>query len=485
MNFSGLFGAVGKLANAGFALAMAALLASGYLAYTNQQRIADNEARVIHTHEVLDGLGDVMAYLTEAESGQRGYIITGERRYVVFHDEALAKVDAMQRRLVDLTADNPPQQARLATLRSQIAARASSLAGGIRARDAQGPEGGREFVARGEGREQMVAVRTTLGDMERVERDLLTQREAESRRSFRTGIATTIVSTALGLGLIVIVYLIAARELATRRRAALDLARANEELEARVQARTADLADANTSLRRSNRELEQFASVASHDLQEPLRKIQAFGDRLSTKFADTLGEQGRDYVERMQASATRMRALIDALLTFSRVTTKAQPFVPVDLDAIARDVAGDLEARIAQSGGQVEVEALPAIDADPLQMHQLLQNLIANALKFQRPGVPPQVRVSGGLRDTDRGPVCELRVADNGIGFDEVYLDRIFEVFQRLHGRQEYEGTGMGLAICRRIVERHGGTITARSIPDQGATFVVTLPATHEDEESR
>jgi PAS domain S-box-containing protein len=229
-------------------------------------------------------------------------------------------------------------------------------------------------------------------------------------------------------------------------------------------------------LERSNGELEQFAYVASHDLQEPLRKIQAFGDRLKIKNGDHLGDQGKDYLDRMLSSAARMSQLINDLLTFSRVTTKSQPFAPADLSAVAAGVLSDLEVRITQTGGAVDVGPLPTIDADPLQMRQLLQNLIANALKFHRAGVPPVVTVRGEVQQTGGRPTCRLTISDNGIGFDEKYLDRIFQVFQRLHGRYEYEGTGVGLAICRKIVERHGGEITATSVPDQGATFIITLP---------
>jgi signal transduction histidine kinase len=266
-------------------------------------------------------------------------------------------------------------------------------------------------------------------------------------------------------------------------------------LEGRVAARTAALQAANrrlaeeaverervtqglTELTRrleiSNRELQDFASVASHDLQEPLRKIQAFGDRLAVRCADQLGPEGNDYLRRMQNAAGRMQTLINDLLAFSRVTTKAQPFVPVDLARVAREVVSDLEARIEQSGATVEVGDLPVLDADPLQMRQLLQNLLGNALKFARPDIAPRVRL--GTEEGAEPGTVRLAVADNGIGFDEKYLDRIFTVFQRLHGRGAYEGTGIGLAVCRKIAERHGGAITARSRPGEGATFLVTLP---------
>jgi PAS domain S-box-containing protein len=244
----------------------------------------------------------------------------------------------------------------------------------------------------------------------------------------------------------------------------------------------AELKKFAAKLESSNRELQDFASVASHDLQEPLRKIQAFGDRLKTKYGAALGDGGRDYLERMQNAAGRMQTLINDLLTFSRVTTKAQPFVAVDLAEVAAGVVSDLEARVERSGGRVEMGEMMTLEADPLQMRQLLQNLIGNALKFHRPGEPPLVKVwceraaSGGGQGHAGGGLCRVLVADNGIGFDEKYLDRIFTVFQRLHGRHAYEGTGVGLAVCRRIAERHGGSITATSEPGRGSTFVVTLP---------
>ncbi|HXJ55074.1 MAG TPA: ATP-binding protein [Verrucomicrobiae bacterium] len=238
-------------------------------------------------------------------------------------------------------------------------------------------------------------------------------------------------------------------------------------------------------LARSNAELEQFAYVASHDLQEPLRKIQAFGDRLKTRCDAVNLQDGRDYLERMQSAAARMQTLINDLLTFSRVISASQPFVPVDLHQVVRGVLSDLEVRIEQKKASIEIGELPTIDGDPLQMRQLLQNLIGNALKFQPPGGQPVVRINARILKSpfagtpDEDPYaeqCELTIQDNGIGFEEKYLEKIFAVFQRLHGRNEYEGTGVGLAVCRRITDRHGGTITAKSKLGEGATFIVTLP---------
>ena len=238
-------------------------------------------------------------------------------------------------------------------------------------------------------------------------------------------------------------------------------------------------------LHRSNRELEEFAEVASHDLQEPLRKIQAFGNRLAVRCADTLDDDSRDYLNRMLTSATRMRFLIDDLLDYSRLTIKARHYVKVDLSVVCQEVLSDVGQQIERMGGRVEVGDLPTIQADATQMRRLLQNLITNGLKFSREGVPPLIRVDARMLKPASEPylnhsatteLWEIIVQDEGIGFDEKYLDRIFAPFQRLHGHNQFEGTGMGLAICRKIAESHWGSITAKSAVGQGATFIVTLP---------
>jgi signal transduction histidine kinase len=236
-------------------------------------------------------------------------------------------------------------------------------------------------------------------------------------------------------------------------------------------------------LAQSNRELEDFAFIASHDLQEPLRKIQTFGDRVKEKWGDDLGEGGRDYLARMQNAAMRMQTLISGLLSYSRVTTRPEPFSPIALTPLVQEVISDLAVPIEQTGARVDVAELPVIESSPQQMRQLFQNLLGNGLKFHREE-RPFIKVSGekvkaptGKETSPDSPWVEIRVEDNGIGFDEKYLDRIFQPFQRLHGRgSPYDGTGIGLAICRKIVERHGGTITAKSAPGKGATFIVTLP---------
>lgn len=257
----------------------------------------------------------------------------------------------------------------------------------------------------------------------------------------------------------------------------IQLQAANEALETRVKRRTAQLEVTNLNLQRSNQELQDFAYVASHDLQEPLRKIQAFGTILQDEYAETLGEGG-DYLVRMRSAAARMSTLIEDLLAFSRVTTHAKEHAEIDLTTIIGEVLEDLEARIGDTHGTVSVGKLPKMHADPMQMRQLFQNLIGNALKFHRPDVPPNVIIESTIikPTSSSNGTYEIRVSDNGVGFDEKYLDRIFAVFQRLHGRDSYEGTGIGLAVCRKIVERHSGEITATSTPGKGSTFIIRLP---------
>jgi len=238
----------------------------------------------------------------------------------------------------------------------------------------------------------------------------------------------------------------------------------------------------NRALEQRNRELQDFAYVASHDLQEPLRKIRAFADLLIEDFNEALDDTGRYYLERMQDGAKRMSQLISDLLDYSRITTQAQPFEKVDLNEVVRHVISDLELRISDVEGSIEVDDLPIIEADQTQIRQLLQNLIGNALKFHKPDRRPVVTISaedvrpGAVPEGGQVPYTRVRVQDNGIGFEEKYLDRIFTPFQRLHNRTAFAGTGMGLAICRRIVERHEGRLTAESVPGEGSTFEVMLP---------
>jgi len=281
----------------------------------------------------------------------------------------------------------------------------------------------------------------------------------------------------LDMDLAISVYIERAEEALNQR--ADELARVNDQLE--------EFAQRASELTRSNADLEEFAYVASHDLQEPLRKIQAFGDRLEAKCESSLSDEGKDYLARMRNAAVRMQKLVGDLLTYSRVSTTSDALVSVDLGEVVHDVLNDLEIPITTCEAQVEIGEMLTINADPIQMRQLMQNLISNAIKYKRSDEAPKVRIDtkimNGQSDNHENELCQITVQDNGIGFDQKYANRIFGIFQRLHGRSEYEGTGVGLALCRKVAMRHGGTIGASSRDGEGATFTVTLPVHHDGKE--
>jgi signal transduction histidine kinase len=469
-----------------FLAAAVLIAANSVVCYLHVQRIVEGVKRVTASRETIFAATRLIATLTNAETGQRGYLITGNRGYLEPYTRGAAEAEGDRAALAALVAGNPEEARQVEALRGTVAEKIAELGRTIRARDEVGFEAAREMVNQHLGKNLMDDARAVVERIRQAEEANLRRHSAEREESMRTATVTLAGSGAFNLFLLGLVAYAVRRSGAARAREAEaerlrgSLERDNTRLAADVEERrraNEALTALSTRLEQSNRELQDFASVASHDLQEPLRKIQAFGDRLRTKFAEPLGEQGRDYVDRMHAAAQRMQTLISDLLSFSRVTTQAQPFAPVDLGVIVRDVMVDLEARVESSGGVVEVGELPTIDADATQMRQLFQNLIANALKFRRKDVPPVVRVSSSLARGGDRPAFEVRVADNGIGFDEKYLDRIFSVFQRLHGRDQYEGTGIGLAVCRKIVERHGGQITATSREGEGSIFLITLPA--------
>lgn len=388
------------------------------------------------------------AYLHEsgANPAQVGYIVDGQNR-VVAESTGRLKVGA-------------------------------KLRGGLVA-----PRGGR-FVAAGSAR--YVASSPLAGSQWRV---LLSEPTAALYPAL-AGSDSWILSAALvAFGLVALVALVLLRRMliGTARvvEANRELEDLNESLEERVAERTAVAEQRAAELARSNSELEQFASVASHDLQEPLRKIRMYAQRLPKRVGDDLPEDAASDLGRMHDAAERMQRLIDDLLSFARVSSRQREFEPVDLSTLARDVVGDLEARIRELDAQVEIGELPVVAADRVQMGQLLQNLLSNALKFHRDGVSPIVRIRAEIVEGEPARFageaanvrrCLIAVEDNGIGFEPRYAERIFSAFERLHSRSEYEGTGIGLSIARKIAWRHGGELTATGAAGKGATFTLILP---------
>ncbi len=418
--------------------------------------------QVERAQAVKEALEEVRASFRAAEADARGYLLTGNEELAdqarTETRQARVGADAVAR----LTAGRATQEANVQALRAALDGKLSIVEQLLDDRRTAPELASRDVAA---GRRSTAALDAVLDRMGRDEKDLLAARRASVAATGRQLILTGVLLTA--------VFAVASwrferhlrRTFDERERAYGDLLAAEQDREALV-----------ARLRRSNAELEEFAMVASHDLQEPLRKIQVFGERLDQDFADALGPTGRDYVRRMQTAGSRGQSLVLGLLAYSRVTTKAQPFVPVDLGRVVREVESDLEARLESVDGRLEIGPLPTIEADPLQIRQLVQNLVGNSLKFHRPDEPPLVRIRAERFERDGTAGWTVAFEDNGIGFDQKYADRIFKLFQRLHERGVYEGSGMGLAICRKIAERHGGSIRVKSTAGVGSQFMVDLP---------
>lgn len=270
-----------------------------------------------------------------------------------------------------------------------------------------------------------------------------------------------------------------------RERTEASLRESGNQLEMRVKERTTQLSEKNTELERTNRELSSFSYIAGHDLQEPLRKIQMYSKRIIETELDHLSPDGRGYFDRMASAAERMQRLINDLLSYSRTTGNGQHLAPTDLNVLLEQVKLELREKITETGAVIEGDKLPVLNIIPFQFQQVFTNVISNSLKFARPGLPPHIHIAYHLANGSIGGQPELNgrkyhhiaFSDNGIGFEPEYNKKVFDLFQRLHSRNEYEGTGIGLAICKRVIENHQGFVTARGEPGKGATFNIYLPA--------
>jgi signal transduction histidine kinase len=429
---------------------IATALATGSIFELMREQNTRQQATLVETQ--LDG---VYEGLLNAETGQRGYIITGDSSYLAPYTAGKKQVplllESLKRELVD-----PQLKIDLGILSRLSGNKLSELRLTVGLRQTQGFDAAAAVVDTGKGKNLMDQSRALLTKMNNRQEAII--RAGNSQVHYvaivALSVGVTSVLVTMGLGYFVLLLFQQSRK------------------------QSDELKVSNIELERSNKELQDFAYVASHDLQEPLRKIQAFSNLLEDEYATELGE-GKDYLERMRNAAGRMSSLINDLLSFSRVTTQAKPFGEVHLKAIVNGVIGDLEVRIVETNAKVIVGALPTLHADSLQMRQLFQNLIGNALKFHDEEKTPLIRITSTTKKDASGKIMSyvISIRDNGIGFEEKYADRIFTLFQRLHTRDAYQGTGIGLAICRKIVERHGGSITAKSKIGKGSTFIISLPS--------
>ncbi|HEY6345923.1 MAG TPA: CHASE3 domain-containing protein [Bryobacteraceae bacterium] len=434
---------------------------------------------VEHAREVQETVYDLQQTLADAETGRRGFVITGDAGYLAPVEAAVARVPQLVQQLNELTRDNPSQQEIVRVLDRLVNERAGFLK--------QTAEIGRtsndklQALEERGGLEVSVQLHDVADGMIAEENRLLRTRQQASAAAdmwmgflFGAGVAATIV-------LLLWSYRVVERYAAERDRAALaalaanqDLQehmakvdRLNRDLEERVRARTA-------SLERSNSDLQQFALVASHDLKEPLRMITSYTTLLEESSRERLTPDERKFLSFAAEGTRRMQALINDLLVYTQAGAQDPARTPAKLNDVLEQARYSLLESIRETAAEIVAEPLPEAEVDPLKMSLVFQNLFSNAIKFRRPGEKPRIHVRAELQ----GSEWRIAVRDEGIGFDQQYADKIFAAFKRLHSRGEYPGTGIGLAICKRIVEGHGGRIWAESRGDSGATFYFTLPAT-------
>lgn len=480
-------------------LAVAAVIFNSAVASRNLDRMVATEKTLQETRAAQIDWIALLALANDAETGHRGYIITGKASYLEPLEIARLKVqphiDQMRARFVD----NPEQNRRLDQVEVLVQEKFKEMQRTIAIRRDQDRDIAAAAMSNDLGKVVMDQIRQLIAAALIQEEQVLNKRDLEASERLHLARYTNTAAAGLAIGIVLAAAATVRTELNRRRRTneALTVTQTqlqasfetigesveryrilSESLEQMVKQKTAALLEQSQQLQTSNEELEKFAYIASHDLQEPLRKIQSFGDRLLKKQRDSLDAEGQDAVDRMLSAASRMRRLIEDLLAFSRVSTTGKPFEPVNLNETLEEIRSVFELRLQQTGCVLTVDPLPTLAGDESQLSQLFQNLVGNALKFAKPDVPSEILVTAipfeklGIKSTG----WRIEVRDNGIGFEDQYADRIFELFQRLHGRNQYEGTGLGLAICKKIVERHGATIAARGELGRGATFVLDWP---------
>ena len=453
----------------GLAAASALLLLVAFFSYLGLVANSNDRRRVAHTNQVLEKLADIRANMLDAETGERGYILTGQDSFLRPYERGLAQIHQNLKDVRDLTSDNPRQQNALDRIEPLVNARLAELTERIEVRRKQGLSAGVIAVREGPGKQLMDQITAIIEDMQREEDRLLLQRSAELEASSQTTRVVIVFGEALGFFFLLIAGWVIHKEMIQRRNAEEAVNRLNAELERKVIARTAQLAERAKDLERSNSELQQFAYVASHDLQEPLRTVASFTQLLAKRYQDKLDDKAREFINFAVEGSKRMQDLINDLLAYSRVGTQAKPLQPVDCNTVLDRVLKSLERAIRDSAAVVTRDPLPRVFADDVQLGQLLQNLIANALKFCQG--PPRIRISA----EPAGDLWKISVRDNGIGISLEHRERIFVIFQRLHTKQQYPGTGIGLAICKKIAERHGGRIWVEPAPGGGSIFSFTI----------
>ncbi|MGI5308296.1 sensor histidine kinase [Rheinheimera sp. WS51] len=454
-----------------------------YLAFNTIQNLSSIQVSLANTGNIILRLDDLHLSLISAESNQRGFLLTNDDVFLVPYHKALDKVDIQILELEALESEIATQNQRITNIIELSKAKTVELKEHVRL--IKNDKSAVSLLAlkassNSNVYSQLSQLLTEANIEEKMYRAGLLQSLAKSRNEASITFTISGITSAM---LVIILLIISWRNNRNEQQYLLLLEQKNQQLTNKVEERTQELNLYAEELSRSNRELEDFAFVASHDLQEPLRKIQAFGDRLESSYADALEARGLDYLKRMRNAASRMSTLITDLLEFSRVGTRGRDFAETDLNTVLNYVLDDLEIAIKESAAKIDISPLPTIQADSSQLQQLFLNLLSNAIKFRRSDKTAHIVIKAQAYNASEAQLAlcdnwyQITVSDNGIGFSQEYAEKIFTPFQRLHGRTEYKGTGIGLAVCRRIAERHRGEIAAVSELGQGASFSIILPA--------
>ena len=464
--------AVRKRISFGFGTALLLIaLGFGLTLYSyNQYRKASD--RIEHSQQVTNRLGRILSLITDVETGERGYLASsGDGIYLEAFEEAVPQFTPELNEIRTLVAENSQQLQNVDSLSKRIDTKIATAYQQVDAVRNKLPISiARTYMLLGKSR--MDQVRKLLKVMNEIEQARFETYSEAAENSFRNTLIIIFTLSLLTFVTLIVSYNLLENELNTRQKTEDQLRAYEDELQDKIQL-----------LEISNEELERFAFVASHDMQEPLRKIQSFGYLLRDRHEEGLTPEGVMYLNKILQSAERMSKMIKDLLNFSRISSKKEPFRMVRLADVLQGILSDQELKIKAEEAIFHIDKLAVIEAVQSQMDHLFSNLISNALKFKKPGKPPVITVTGSSVDGETYPELipgkkyhQITVADNGIGFNEKYIDHIFKIFQRLHGKSTYEGTGIGLAICKRIVTNHKGLITAQSRPGVGTTFIILLP---------